>query len=125
MGDRKVPMRNFHDAEMLSVRIDGKDIELGFRDIDGLHYRLTLKGVRSFVVDNFLSGNIIFELLIQELSDFDQREIDELLPIEMKIDLDKLRRIGGGQEFKLIRVEPSYGAVLRAVAADCELKIEA
>ena len=54
---------DFHDGALTGVRvIDRSVLELSCSTVDGGRYLLSLSGLECLRADNFLQGNIIFEL---------------------------------------------------------------
>ena len=59
---------DLHDGLLLGLILseDRKDLTLLCRHVDGREYKLTVPELHCLRVDNFLEGNIIFEILVRE-----------------------------------------------------------
>ena len=109
---------DFHDGTLTGIRVvDGSRLELSCATLDKEPYLLSLSGLESLRADNFLQGNIIFEVEV----------FDAALPLHLVkrvfgIDSDerpawleaKLEEMKHGR-WLLIEVSSSYGCELVAL----------
>jgi hypothetical protein len=110
-----------HDGQLLGIIVspDREDLTLYCRRTDGVDIAVTLPDLIRLRVDNFLEGNIIFEISIREgeqcsadavrkLWNYDETEAGQHLATLMKEIKD------GG--WSLIELSSSYGCELLAMS---------
>ena len=117
---------DFHDGLLTGIRVvDGSRLELSCATIDGEPYLLSFSGLESLRADNFLKGNIIFEVEV-----FDSELPPDLVKKAFGIDGDeqaawleaKLAEMKKGG-WTLVEVSSSWGCELVALGRG-EIRVE-
>jgi hypothetical protein len=109
---------DFHDGHLMGIRvIDRSTLELFCSTIDGESYLVSLSELECLRADNFLQGNIVFEVTL-----FDSAFPVDLVKRAFGLDGDeqpawldgKIEQMGQGH-WTLLQLSSSYGCDLLAI----------
>ncbi len=130
------PFPSFHDGYIVSITVVEKTATLGLRTSEGAAFELRLLGVEVFRADNFLEGNIVLELEVEQGSTskrtYVDARLDHLFPPPHPSAASKYHaahrdrlataaeRISNG-EAALVSLEPTYGCELVALCSEVHL----
>ena len=110
---------DLHDGHLTGIQLVGtRTLELSCSSLDGERYVIRLLGLDRLRVDNFLEGNIIFEIALYE-PPFPMSSVKKVFGIEDKDDPDWLKaRVAAmaDQNWRLLELSSSYGCELLALA---------
>ena len=111
----------FHDGLLMGIILSEEkgDLTLICRRVDGQEFDLVMPKIDHLRVDNFLQGNVIFEISIYEgancpadrirwMFDYNEEHARQFLPMHTREIVD------GG--WTLLKVVPSYGCELVALS---------
>jgi hypothetical protein len=115
----------FHDGSFAGLWIDGRTVHIFLATERREQFTAVAAGVEALAVNGVKAGNIIFEVL--------ERGLDEILPDDIKV-LYALREGPPGaaqiaallekvntQGWKILEIEPSYGASCLVLASSIDV----
>lgn len=109
-----------HDSNLLAIIIsetDSKQITIRFKSVESIIYEVILNRVEHFRCNDFLQGNIVFEISISKGIIVDKEELLWIWNNKQKPQyIEKMiEKINNG-ELTFLEVGSSYGAKIVAIA---------
>jgi len=119
MGVREHVLRDpdLHDGRLLAMEVRGNSLLLRCTAVDGQEYAVTVGDLVRLRADNFLQGNIIFELLIFAGSNCPEDLVRSVYQLRtddkwIGVAMEEIRR----ERWTLLQLESSYGCSLVALS---------